>query len=132
VGDVVDLDEVARIADRWRVGPVVERAVATAIVECWWPAEIDAAWLRPTAPSLLDSVLIESHRQAQVSSATRAVLATLTVPGLASKCSYLTALAFPERSYVATRHAGRTDRLRHAVRQLRSATLGARTRGGAP
>lgn len=131
VGDLVDLHEVARVADRWRVGPVVERAVATGIAECWWPAEIDAAWMRPTAPGLLDSVLIESHRQAQVSSATRAVLATITIPGLASKLSYLMALALPERSYVATRHVGRTQRFRHAVRQLRSAALGAGTERGA-
>jgi hypothetical protein len=125
IGDLVDVREVAEVAARWRVGPVVERAVATAILECWWPADIEAAWIEPTAPGLLDSVLIESHRQVQVSSATRAVLATITIPGFAAKLSYLTALALPERSYVTTRHAGRTQRFRHAVEQFRSAALGA-------
>jgi hypothetical protein len=67
--------------------------------------------------SLVDPVLIESHRRHETSSAVRAVLSLATLPTLRDKITYATALALPKASYVELRHTGRAGRFRHAYRQ---------------
>jgi hypothetical protein len=124
VGDLVDADRVAEISSLWGVSAVVDRAVSTAITELWWPDEIDSGWSPTSSVSLLDSVMIESHRRHETSSAVRAVLSLATLPTLRDKIAYAVALALPEASYVESRHAGRAVRFRHAYRQTVGAIRG--------
>ena len=124
VGDLVDADRVAEIGARWGVSAVVDRAVSTAIAELWRPVAIDPNWTTTSPVSLMDSVMIESHRRRETSSAARAVLSLATLPTLRDKIAYATALALPKASYVESRHAGRADRFCHAYRQTVRAIQG--------
>ena len=117
VGGLVEPDNVAEVSSRWGVSAVVERAVWTAITEFWWPVAIDATWSATSSVSLMDSVIIESHRRHETSSALRALLSLVTLPSLRDRMEYAVALALPRYSYVEARHLGRADRFRHAYRQ---------------
>ena len=124
VGDLVDPEQVAETGSRWGVSAVIDRAVSTAICELWWPTAIDPAWSMTPSVSLLDSVMIESHRRPETSSAVRAMLSLATLPSLRDRVAYAAALALPRHSYVDGRHSGQFDRFRHAYRQSLRAIRG--------
>ena len=124
VGDLVDADGVTELSLRWGVSAVVERAVSTAIAEFWWPDAIDPRWATTSSVSLVDSMMIESHRRHETSSAVRAALSLVMLPTIRDRLAYAAALALPQASYVESRHAGRADRFRHALRQTAGAIRG--------
>ncbi len=124
VGGLVEPDGVAEVSSRWGVSAVVERGVSTAIAEFWWPDAIAPTWSTTPSVSLIDSVMIESHRRHETSSAVRALLSLATLPSLRDRMAYAAALALPRDSYVEARHRGRADRFRHAYRQSVDAVRG--------
>lgn len=118
VGGHADPGRVVELSRRWGVAAVVDRAITAAVTEIWWPLELDGRWRSATPVGLVQSMMIESHRRNETSSAARAVLSLATLPTLRDRIAYAAALAAPASPYVDARHAGRAARFRHAYRQL--------------
>lgn len=126
LGGQLDTTEVVATATRWGAGVIVSQAVSHA-----WDvlglADVTAlsAWAQRYSPDPREVRELALYQRRAGSYASKSWAALRAVPGLRDKTQYLTALAFPTRSYLEGRHDGFGARLRTGLRAIRDGRVDA-------
>lgn len=116
----VDGARVRRLAAAWRGEAVVAHAVAGA----WSMLQIAdvvalSAWADRFRPAGSDRRELAEATSPAKSYGAQALASVRAIPGSRNRVAYVSALAFPRRSYLDGRHDGFVDRIKH-MRQVRN------------
>ena len=116
----VDVDEVRRLAERWRAEAVVAEAV-----RCSWEtlalADANALsfWAQHYEPEPWERRALSVYQRPDTGYAARSLASVNMIQGMSNKLAYLRALTFPERDYLEGRHRSFPERWRRGLRDLR-------------
>lgn len=110
----VDLDAVRAVADRWRLGAVVARAVAGAWTSLQLAPTPESEAARRYAESRFETRALAAYTGPGRSYARQMVAAVPAVPGITAKAAYLRALVLVDRSYAHRHDGGYARRVRRA------------------
>jgi len=118
----VDPDRVLSLAAAWRGEPVVARAITAA----WSTLRLTdvvslSAWATRYTLGAREKRELARATSPGYSYAAQAVDSVRAIGTARERLAYVSALAFPRRSYLSGRHSGFTSRVRHAVSELRAA-----------
>jgi hypothetical protein len=115
----VDIDEVRRLAERWRAKAVVAAAVRSA-----WDtlALADATalsfWAYRYEPEPWEARALSVYQRPETGYAARSMASIRVIRGAGRKAAYLRALTFPRRDYVQGRHRGFAQRWWRGARDV--------------
>jgi hypothetical protein len=120
IGGELDVDEVRRLAERWRA----EAVVAEAVRRSWETLALADAnalsfWAQHYEPAPWERRALSVYQRADTGYAARSFASVSAIHGVANKLAYLRALTFPERNYLAGRHKSFPERWRRGLRELR-------------
>jgi hypothetical protein len=114
----LDVDEVRRLASRWRAKAVVAEAVRNSWVTlALADANALSFWAQHYDPEPWERRALSVYQRPGY--AARSFAAVGVIRGTANKLAYLRALAFPERDYLEGRHKSFSERWRRGLRDLR-------------
>jgi hypothetical protein len=115
----VDPTRVRELAGAWGGEPVIAHAVRTAWANLRL-ADVVAlsAWAARYTPAPKEERELARATSPDRSYATQTMASVRTIPRLRDRLAYISALAFPRRSYLDGRHAGFTERIQHAATEL--------------
>jgi hypothetical protein len=115
----VDIDEVRRLAERWRAKAVV----ALAVRSTWDTLGLADAtalsfWAYRYEPEPWESRALSVYRRPETGYAARSIASIRVIRGGGRKLAFLRALAFPRRDYVEGRHRGFAQRWWRGARDV--------------
>jgi hypothetical protein len=118
-GGDVDLEDTLRIARRWQA----EAVVARALTHTWDALALSGSspwveWAGAFVPSARERMLLRAH-EGSGRSYSRHAAALFVLPSVASKATYLRAIALPQRAYLVARGRTPGGHVSYAVRRLR-------------
>jgi len=120
----LDLDRVAALTQRWKAPAVIRRAVR--LVAERLPAALDAeiaTWAETLAVTRSEEAAIRAHTNPGDRYIPLEISAFWAIRGLGAKVAYMSALLWPEESFLEQRYSGRFDRFRSALDRLAAAAL---------
>jgi hypothetical protein len=117
----VDVARVRRLAAAWRGEAVVAHAVSRA----WQTLQVAdvvalSAWAERFRPVGRERREIAEATSPAKSYGAQALASVRAIPGMRNRVAYVSALAFPRRSYLEGRHAGFGERLKHIRAEMRN------------
>jgi hypothetical protein len=115
----VDPARVRGLAAAWHGEAVIAHAVNTA----WTTLRLAdvvalSAWAARYTPGPREERELVRATSPDTTYATQTMASVRTIPRLRDRLAYVSALAFPRRSYLRGRHAGFTERIQHAAAEL--------------
>ena len=113
----VGTDEAIALCERFHAGPVAQSAIARVESELGLTCSGSfAAWARAYRSSSADARRLRCYHGGPDRYARQAAATFWVLPTLRDRVAYASALAFPERAYVATRHETYSRRLARSTR----------------
>ena len=114
--NTVDADRVLVIASAWRERAVVAQAVTTTGDNLRLNTNSPlVAWARDFTPGRREERELTRATSPRYSYAAQAIDSVRAIHGPRERLAYVSALAFPRRSYLRGRHSGAAARARHAL-----------------
>lgn len=114
--NTVDADRVLVIASAWRGKAVVARAITTTVDNLRLSTDTPlVAWAEEFNPGRREQRELARATSPRYSYAAQAIDSVRAIHGPRERLAYVSALAFPRRSYLRGRHSGPAARARHAL-----------------
>jgi Uncharacterised nucleotidyltransferase len=115
----VAADQARLLAGAWQGEAVVAHAVTTAWQNLRLTGDVPLwAWAAEFVPRRRDRRELARATSPNYSYAAQAVDSIMAIRGSRARLAYVSAMAFPRRSYVASRHTGFGSRVRYAVSEV--------------
>lgn len=115
----VAADSVAILAAAWRSEAVIARALTTACKNLRVPADLPLVrWASTITPRRGEARELARATSSTYSYAAQAMDSFRAIRGPRRRIAFVSALAFPRRSYLGDRHPGFTSRVRYAVTEV--------------